>query len=51
MALCGAASVVAQRGQLDGGALVGDLMILANTLAYAVYLVLGRDLVATISGT
>ncbi len=49
VALCGAASVVAHRGSLDGGGLTGDLMILANAVAYAIYLVLGRDLVATLS--
>ena len=44
LAFLGAAIVVSGRGSTEGGDLVGDLMIVANALAYGGYLVLSRDL-------
>jgi drug/metabolite transporter (DMT)-like permease len=49
VALAGAALVVTGRGSLGGGELTGDLMVLGNSVAYAVYLVLVRDLVPEVS--
>lgn len=44
IAFVGAALVVSGRGSVEGGDLVGDLMIVANAFAYGCYLVLSRDL-------
>jgi drug/metabolite transporter (DMT)-like permease len=49
VAFVGATLAVTSRDTLDGGEWVGDLMVLANAFCYAVYLVLSRDLLATIS--
>ncbi len=51
VALAGALLVVGGRDTLGpaGGELVGDLMVLANSLSYAVYLVLSRDLLGRLS--
>ena len=48
IALAGAAWVVTGRGSLTGGEGIGDAMILANAVCYAIYLLLGRDLLSTI---
>lgn len=44
IAFVGAAIIVSGRGSVEGGDLVGDLMIVANAFAYGCYLVLSRDL-------
>jgi len=44
LAFVGAAIVVSGRGSVEGGDLVGDLMVVANAFAYGCYLVLSRDL-------
>lgn len=44
LGLCGVAVLVS--GDLHGAALVGDLMVLGNTVSYAIYLVLARPLLA-----
>ena len=49
LAFIGAALVVSSRASLEGGEWVGDLMVVGNSFCYAVFLVLGRDLLATIS--
>ena len=48
LAFCGAGIVVSGRGSVEGGNLVGDLMIVANAFAYGCYLVLSRDLLAIV---
>ena len=48
IALAGAALVVTGRGALSGGEGIGDAMVLGNAVCYAIFLVLGRDLLVTI---
>ena len=48
IAFSGAALVVSGRGSVAGGNLVGDLMIVTNAFAYGCYLVISRDLLATV---
>lgn len=49
LAFAGAALVVTSRASLDGGEWLGDAMVLGNSFSYAIYLVLGRDLLLTLS--
>ncbi len=49
VAFLGAALVVSDRGSVAGGDIVGDLMIVANAVAYGAYLVMSRDLLTQVS--
>lgn len=49
LAFAGSALVVTSRASLDGGEWLGDVMVLGNSFSYAIYLVLGRDLLLTLS--
>jgi drug/metabolite transporter (DMT)-like permease len=49
LAFIGAALVVTSRGALAGGEWLGNLMVLGNSFFYAIYLVMGRDLLAGMS--
>ncbi len=47
LAFGGSTLVITSSAALEGGAWVGDLMVLGNAFCYAIYLVLGRELLTT----
>ena len=49
IALAGAAFVILGRGLAGGGEWLGDAMVMGNAVCYGIYLVLGRELVVTVS--